>query len=364
MKRTVSVILALALALSLTPAVLAADVVASGSCGDNITWELDSDGTLRLDGYGPMYDYEWYAGGPWNNQSVEAKKAILSNEITSIGSYAFYIPFTDNRRLEEVNIPTSCTRIGKDAFTGCTGLLKVVIPIGVTAIEAGAFCLCESLKDVYYEGTKEQWANISISSSNEWLTEDPTIHFADKPALLPHQPSDWAKEEVDQAISLGLVPEEIQDYYRQPIARLDTVKLVTNLLEKINGTTIDGLLLERGLSTSGVAFDDTRDIRVLSTSALGIINGMGEGKFAPQSTLTRAQAAAILNRIANVQGIVTDGYTQSFSDTTNHWVAPELGWPVANSIIKGVGDGKFAPDNQLTIEQAIVLIYRTYKALV
>lgn len=362
MKRIISVILTLALALSLAPAVLAADVVASGSCGDNITWELDSDGTLRISGYGPMYDYEWYAGGPWNNQSVEARKAILSDEITSIGSYAFYVPFTANIRLEEVNIPTSCTRIGKDAFAGCTSLLKVFIPIRVTAIEAAAFCLCESLRDVYYEGTKEQWANISIDDGNEWLTEDPVLHFADKPALLPYQPSDWAKEEVDQAISLGLVSGEIQDY-RQPITRLDTVKLATNLLEKINGTTIDGLLLERGLSTSGVAFDDTRDIRVLSTSALGIINGMGEGKFAPQSTLTRAQAAAIINRIANVQGIVTDGYTQSFSDTTNHWVASELGWPVANSIIKGMGDGKFAPDNQLTIEQAIVLIYRAYRAL-
>ncbi len=362
MKRIISVILALALALSLAPAVLAADVVASGSCGDNITWELDSDGTLRIDGYGPMYDFEWYEGGPWNNQSVKVKKAILSNEITSIGSYAFNIPFRGNIKLEEVNIPTSCTRIGEDAFTGCSSLLKIVIPVRVAVIESGAFCLCESLKDVYYEGTKEQWANISISSSNEWLTEDPTLHFADKPALLPCQPSDWAEEEVDQAISLGLVSGEIQDY-RQPITRLDTVKLATNLLEKINGTTIDGLLLERGLSTSGVAFDDTRDIRVLSTSALGIINGMGEGKFAPQSTLTRAQAAAIINRIANVQGIATDGYTQSFSDTVNHWVAPELGWPVANSIIKGMGDGKFAPDNQLTIEQAIVLIYRAYRAL-
>ena len=363
MKKVISGLLAFVLVLSLVPAALATDVVASGSCGDNITWELDSDGTLRIDGYGPMYDYEWYNGGPWLSQSIKAKRAILSDGITSIGNYAFCVPYTWNIKLEEINIPSSCTRIGVHAFDYCAGLVEIFIPIRVTVIEAGAFCLCEGLKDVYYEGTKEQWQDIFIDEANEELVEDATIHFADKPVLLPNQPSDWAKEEVDQAISLGLVPEEIQDCYRQPIARLDTVKLVTNLLEKINGTAIDSLLLEKGLSTSGVAFDDTRDTKVLSASALGIINGMGGGKFSPNGTLTRAQAAAIINRIANVQGIATTGYTQSFSDTTNHWVAPELGWPVANNIIKGIGDDKFAPNSQLTVEQAIVLIYRTYCTL-
>ncbi len=359
MKKVITVLLILVLVLSFAPAALAADVVASGSCGDNITWELDNDGTLRISGSGPMYDFEWYEGGPWNGQSVEAKKAILSDEITSIGNYAFNTPWTNTPSLKEVNIPASCVRVGDYSFACCDNLTRISIPIKVSIIGIGAFDSCDSLKDAYYEGTRKQWEEVSIGEANEWLTMKATIHFADGDVILPDVISDWAKEEMKLAVSHGLLPKEYRKNYQKPISRLVFSKLAVILLEKINSKTIDTILVDKGLSTNPV-FTDTDDISVLSANALGIINGMGDGMFNPNGTLTRAQCAAILNRIANVQGIATAGYTQSFSDTVNHWVAPELGWPVANGIIKGVGQNKFDPNGQLTTEQAVVMIYRTY----
>ena len=79
--------------------------------------------------------------------------------------------------------------------------------------------------------------------------------------------------------------------------------------------------------------------------------------------MTRAQAAAIVNRIAKLFGIDTDGYTHSFTDVSGHWVDAELGWPVQNGIILGVGDNRFSPDTELTTEQAIVIMYRSMQPI-
>ena len=53
---------------------------------------------------------------------------------------------------------------------------SIRIPSGITTIEDGAFSDAEELTDVYYEGTEEQWAQIAIGASNEYL-HSATIHF-------------------------------------------------------------------------------------------------------------------------------------------------------------------------------------------
>ena len=52
----------------------------------------------------------------------------------------------------------------------------LVIHNGVTDIGYEAFLCCMSLTDVYYTGTEEEWASISIGSGNTKITEA-TIHY-------------------------------------------------------------------------------------------------------------------------------------------------------------------------------------------
>ena len=40
------------------PIVVSAETVANGTCGDNLTWCLDEEGTLTISGVGYMYDYD------------------------------------------------------------------------------------------------------------------------------------------------------------------------------------------------------------------------------------------------------------------------------------------------------------------
>ena len=180
-------------------------------------------------------------------------------------------------------------------------------------------------------------------------------------------PSDWAVEEVEAAVSEGLVPAELQKEYRRPVTRGQVTRLFINLIEKILGKTVDDIIDEKGLSVDTEKFTDTSDRDVFSANALGVINGTSENKFTPEGTLKRAHIAAIINRIAHLCGIDTEGYKTDlgFTDITGNyeWVGPELGWPVHAGIIKGVGNARFSPGGDLTTEQAILIVYRTYTYL-
>lgn len=171
-------------------------------------------------------------------------------------------------------------------------------------------------------------------------------------------PSLWATEEVAAAIEAGLVPENLQENYAKPVSRGDVAQIVINLLEKASGLEIEALLAAKDAEIDEDAFTDTTDAAVLAANALGIINGIGEGKFSPEGTFTRAQMAAIINRIARVLGHETEGFTHEFTDVEGSWVDEELGWPVSKGIINGIGDGKFGPDSALTTEQTILIIGR------
>ncbi len=98
---------------------------------------------------------------------------VIPDSVTSIGNHAF----SGCRSLTNITIPDSVTSIGEYAFWDCSSLTSINIPDGVTSIGSCAFNNCSSLKTVYYTGTEEEWAQISISSSgNNYLTNATIIY--------------------------------------------------------------------------------------------------------------------------------------------------------------------------------------------
>ena len=190
-----------------------------------------------------------------------------------------------------------------------------------------------------------------------------TFQAASDAAPKPDVPSSWAAEEVSAAIDAGLVPDSLRKNYTGTVTRSQVAGMFILLLEKSSGRDIEALMDRKGVEIDPAAFTDTSDPDVLAANALGIINGIGGGKFAPNGTFTRAQIAAILNRVATVLDVDTGGYTHSFTDMAGHWASSELGWPVHAGIIKGVGGTRFDPDGILTTEQVILMVYRAWEAL-
>lgn len=92
-------------------------------------------------------------------------------------------------------------------------------------------------------------------------------------------------------------------------------------------------------------------------AARNLFGGVGNYRFAPSVTMTRAMFAKVL---ANLEGEDLSGYTASqFIDVSPHvWYASAIAWAAENSIIGGYGNGKFGPEDEITREQMAVMLYR------
>ena len=132
----------------------AADLIDSGSCGKNATWELYKDGTLYIKGTGAMTDYDFdyntetkvtITNVPWYATHLSSiKKIVIESGITHVGAYSFM----DCDAVTEVELPDTLTTIGENAFWMCDALKAIKIPSGVTEIGEWAFSGCLGLTEV------------------------------------------------------------------------------------------------------------------------------------------------------------------------------------------------------------------------
>ncbi|MCC8073967.1 MAG: leucine-rich repeat domain-containing protein, partial [Clostridiales bacterium] len=146
MKKFISLFLSLVMLLSITAGIDFSAYAASysGTCGDNLTWSLDTDtGVLTIDGSGAMTNYS-SSSAPWYECRTSITDIELSSELTSIGNYAFYYCTS----LTSLAIPDSVTSIGDYAFSSCTSLTNVTIPDGITIIGTEIFSYCSKLTNI------------------------------------------------------------------------------------------------------------------------------------------------------------------------------------------------------------------------
>ena len=201
----------------------------SGTCGDNLTWDLDNNGNLIILGTGDMYDlaYDDESGSytlPWVEYRSMIRRVEIGSGVTRIGAWAFEdtnitsltIPgsvtaigdygvsnrylaeltlneglrsigkgaFSGNKRLTTLTIPDGVTTIGEEAFAHCwtqlpksdsfTGLTTVTIPGSVTSIGKDAFADNQLLATVNFGGTQEQWN--AIGGKNAGVPSSATFH--------------------------------------------------------------------------------------------------------------------------------------------------------------------------------------------
>ncbi|MCD7887489.1 MAG: leucine-rich repeat protein, partial [Clostridiales bacterium] len=104
--------------------------VASGTCGDDLTWVLDSNGKLTISGTGEMTNWERIQDVPWNKYRTDITKVVINNTVTSIGGMAF----RNCTNLENINLPDSIVYIGNSAFYNCTSLTKLTLPDTITKL--------------------------------------------------------------------------------------------------------------------------------------------------------------------------------------------------------------------------------------
>ena len=154
LRRLTALALTLCMLAALTAEIFAADIRYSGYCGGesdgkNLTWTLDSAGTLTISGIGRMSNYTnmspwgYYS---WNKKEIPIRTVIIESGVTTIGNYAFY----GESNLTDISIPDGITSIGTMAFEGCKKLEGIFLPDSLTEIGQSAFSVCTSLTSITF----------------------------------------------------------------------------------------------------------------------------------------------------------------------------------------------------------------------
>lgn len=93
--------------------------------------------TLTVKGSGDILDYKEndLKSRPWNVYRDETKHIVISDGITSVGSYSF----AQFKYTQTVELPSSVKSIGEASFAGCNKLLELTVPDSVETVGDYAF---------------------------------------------------------------------------------------------------------------------------------------------------------------------------------------------------------------------------------
>ncbi len=126
----------------------------------NITFGNDSSNPL-------CNGAELYVG------STLVTDVVIPQEVSNIKSYSFY----GCRGVKTLKLHDNITYIFSSAFYNCTNLQELYIKKGLKSVWSNAFYNCNSVSNIYYDGTADEWDNISILSGNTCLTNKANITF-------------------------------------------------------------------------------------------------------------------------------------------------------------------------------------------
>ena len=92
----------------------------------------------------------------------------------------------------------------------------------------------------------------------------------------------------------------------------------------------------------------------------GLMTGVSDTAFAPEATTTRAMIVSMLARMENVTSAADAGFADV---AAGDWYATAVNWAAANGIVSGIGDNTFAPNTAITREQlaAMLMNYAQWK---
>lgn len=204
-------------------------------------------------------------------------------------------------------------------------------------------------------------------------------------------PSAWAKEFVEDAIEKGYVPAHLQGKYQSPITREEFAELfVTAVFAEVNDDyekedsitkkyvgfdklTVD-VFLDKVSTTE--SFTDTSNKYVKVANILGMVNGVGDGKFNPDGLITREQAAIMFVNYLQTVYLPGGGHAEvelDDIDSASSWARDAVIWAYGAGFINGtkafkaetvIGQkdpkilqiGHFDTKGNFTREQAVTVI--------
>lgn len=154
-------------------------VIASGICGDNLTWEIDESGMLTISGSGELYDYELTENVPWNEYVYDITGVVLNINTTSLCLSDNNCAFGMLEDIEEIKIPEGVKEIPESKYLFPYDLKKLTLP----STYIGDLTDNYLIKDMVYTA-------IEVSEDNPvYCSVDGTLFNKDRTKLIQYTQS-------------------------------------------------------------------------------------------------------------------------------------------------------------------------------
>lgn len=293
----------------------------------------------------------------------------IPDEVRAIGKSAFQ----GCSSLQHATLSRGLQEIGESAFEGCGQLQRIIIPDQVTSIGAYAFYNCKALKaagfagDAPELGTRAFWmdgedAAVSaipglalsyIAGKENWTTPSysgyPTTLWDCK--VFSH----WYLDTVTE-------PTCTAEGYTAHTCTVCGDRYRDQIVPALGHQYADGFCIRCGAQDSS-QFSDV-SANAWYTSAVqyavehGLMAGVGNNRFGPEEPMTRAMLVTVLWRYAGRP----EAGKNPFTDVpAGQWYTEAVTWAAENGVVSGVGNGRFAPNGNITREQMASILFRYAK---
>lgn len=240
------------------------------------------------------------------------------------------IPMKEHTVVDVAAVAATCTEAGATAGTKCSVCGTVL---------SG----CEKIDAL---GHKYENGVCTVCGEKDPNYVEPVApEFKDADSI-----KDYAKDAVAWAAKEGVVKGDDQGNFN-PTANITRQDFVT-MLWRLKGETA---------SEKELTFGDKADIKDYAQTAVawavenGYITGRDNGNFDPAAKITRAEIVAILNRVADNAKAEK---AASFTDIGSHWAKDAIAWAAEAGIVNGVGNDQFAPNDNATRQDTVVMLYK------
>ena len=268
----------------------------------------------------------------------------LPDSLTALGDSAFH----HCSALTYLELPKTLTTIGEDAFRA-SGLTVLTLPSSVTQVGAYAFAECDDLLAIILTRYLLESADPSVFALCDARLIP--IGSADPVGPTPPVPDDAMKILYTLELEEGRFLVVSENKVRRELALFaadgSAVANVTVLLTTDGHPNPYPDVADTSWYTSYVSY----------VTASGLFGGDDAGAFLPQRPMTRAMLATVLYRLAGSPAVA--GGDAPFEDVAStSWYAPAVAWARQRGIVNGVDDAHFSPNTDVSRQQMVAMLHR------